>query len=284
MRSRGVKAGAVTILAACAIVWLVLVGAAWAFQRRLVYFPARGPVPGAASFVPGAEDVTVRTEDGLELGGWFVPCRRTGRNPAILLLNGNAGDRSDRAPLAAALARAGIAVMLVDYRGYGGNAGSPSEDGLAADARAAVRALEARDDVDPDRIAYLGESLGAAVAVRLATERPPGALVLRSPFTTLADVGTHHYRFLPVRTLLRDSYPSIERIARVSCPLLVISGGRDAIVPSSMSLALFEAAREPKRLFVIEGADHNDFDLLAGPRMIEAVTTFLAEHLPPEPR
>ncbi|HJW63322.1 MAG TPA: alpha/beta hydrolase, partial [Actinomycetes bacterium] len=109
----------------------------WLFQRRLLYFPTPGPAPPAASVLPGAEDVTFDTPDGLRLAGWFVPARPGARGPAVLVCNGNGGDRSMRVPLAAALSRMGLAVLLFDYRGYGGNPGSPSEEGLAADARAA---------------------------------------------------------------------------------------------------------------------------------------------------
>ena len=192
----------------------------------------------------------------------------------MLVFNGNAGDRSMRAPLAAALNRMGYSVLLFDYRGYGGNSGRPTEDGLAADARAAEAWLAAQPGVE--RVAYFGESLGAAVAVGLAVQRPPAALVLRSPFTSLPDVGAVHYPWLPVRRLLLDRYPSIERIASVSAPLLVIAGDRDDIVPLSLSKRLYDAAAEPKRFVLVPGAGHNDPALLDGPRMLAEVEGFLS--------
>ena len=179
-----------------------------------------------------------------------------------------------RAPLAAALNRMGYSVLLFDYRGYGGNSGRPTEDGLAADARAAEAWLAAQPGVE--RVAYFGESLGAAVAVGLAVQRPPAALVLRSPFTSLPDVGAVHYPWLPVRRLLLDRYPSIERIASVSAPLLVIAGDRDDIVPLSLSKRLYDAAAEPKRFVLVPGAGHNDPALLDGPRMLAEVEGFLS--------
>jgi fermentation-respiration switch protein FrsA (DUF1100 family) len=247
-------------------------GVAWAFQRSLIYFPSPqlGPRP------PGAQEVTFTTSDGLELGGWYFPARGA-EGRAVLVCNGNAGNRSHRAPLAEALRDRGWAVLLYDYRGYGGNAGRPSEQGLARDARAAISWLEDREDVDADRIAYLGESLGAGVAAGLAAERPPAALVLRSPFTSLGDLGSVHYPFLPVGLLLRDRFPVVDHVRSYEGPVLVIWGERDTIVPPDQSLAVARAASRSRHV-VIAGADHNDAGLLSGEEFLEAVVGFLAEH------
>ncbi|TFV61376.1 alpha/beta hydrolase [Mycobacterium sp. PS03-16] len=249
-----------------------VLGLLWTQQRRLVYFPSRGPVPSVAAVAPGAQDVVVRTADGLELGAWFFPATP---GPAVLICNGNGGDRSMRAALAVALRARGLSVLLFDYRGYGGNPGRPTEDGLAADARAARDWLAAQPQVDPSRIAYLGESLGAAVAVGLATEQPPAALILRSPFTSLADAGAVHYPWLPVRRLLIDRYPSLERIGALRSPLLVIAGDRDDIVPAELSRRLYDAAPQPKTWVTVPGAGHNDPALLDGPVLLTAIDRFL---------
>jgi uncharacterized protein len=252
-----------------------LLGLLWSQQRRLIYFPSPGPVPSAQGFVPNGRDVVLETEDGIQLGAWYFPV--PGRGPAVLVCNGNGGDRSLRLQLAAALNRMGLSVLLFDYRGYGGNPGRPTEDGLAADARAAEAWLATQSEVDPERIAYFGESLGAGVAVGLAMERPPAALVLRSPFTSLAEVGRVHYPWLPVGRLLMDRYPSIDRIGSVDAPVLVIAGDRDDIVPTSLSKRLYEAAPEPKRFVLVPGAGHNDVALLDGRQMIDEVGRFLSE-------
>jgi hypothetical protein len=195
----------------------------------------------------------------------------------VLVCNGNGGNRSLRAPLAAALARAGLAVLLFDYRGYAANPGQPTEAGLAADARAALAYLAARPEVDPARLVYFGESLGAAVALRLAVERPPAALVLRSPFASLAEIGRLHYPWLPVSLLLADRYDSLGRVGGLAAPLLVVAGERDRIVPASHSRRLFDAAPQPKRFVLLPGADHNDLDLLVGPRLLAEVLAFLGQ-------
>lgn len=269
---------------ACAA-YLVLVAAVWWFQRRLVYFPIGTPPP-AAGVLPGAEERPFETGDGLVLGAWFVPAGGDGPlapRAAVLVCNGNAGNRADRAPLAAALARRGYAVLLFDYRGYGGNPGSPSEAGLLEDARAARRHLEVLVPGAP--VVLFGESLGSAVALAEAVARPPGALVLRSPFTSLAALGRLHYPFLPVGRLLRDRYPCLDRIADLACPLFVAAGERDGIVPLSESRALFDAAPgSVKRLLVVPRADHNDGELFAGDRLLEEIDRFLNDILPKAPR
>jgi fermentation-respiration switch protein FrsA (DUF1100 family) len=244
----------------------------WGLQRRLIYFPSPGPVPPATAVLPTGRDVALETDDGIRLGAWYFP----GRGGAMLVCNGNAGDRSMRAGLAVAFHQAGFSVLLFDYRGYGGNAGEPSEDGVAADARAARAWLAGQPDVDADRIVYFGESLGAAVAVGLAVQSQPAALVLRSPFTSLADVAAAHYPWLPVRRLLLDRYPSIDRIAGVCTPVLVIAGDRDDIVPMSLSRRLYDTAGDPKRFVVVPGAGHNDPELVEGRPMMAEITGFLS--------
>jgi uncharacterized protein len=249
----------------------------WAMQRRLIYFPI-GVVPSLASLgLADVQPVTFDTADGLRLDGWFFPVNGAEPPQTILVFNGNAGNRAYRLPFAAALRRRGFHVMLFDYRGFGGNPGSPTERGLASDARAAREYLIGRHDVDPARLIYFGESLGTAVAVELATELPPAALILRSPFTSMADVGQYHYWWLPVRLLIRDRYDSLARISRVKSPLLVIAGERDRIVPFDQSRRVYESSGSAhKRFLSIPNADHNDEDLLDGDAMIEEITRFLS--------
>jgi hypothetical protein len=230
--------------------------------------------PDEAGLGP-AESVRLRTEDGLDLGAWFAPARPEPARGTVIVFNGNAGNRSYRGTLGSRFVAAGFGVLLFDYRGYGGNAGSPSEKGLAADARAARHYVASRPDVDSARIVYFGESLGAGVAVSLALEQPPAALVLRSPFSSAVEVGRFHYPWLPVRWILRDRFLSIERIGRVASPTLFIAGDEDRIVPASQTSALFDAAREPKALMMMPGADHNDEALAEGPEMIARVVSFV---------
>jgi uncharacterized protein len=247
-----------------AVVALVL-GLLWQFQRRLIYFPTTGPVPSAATYLTGARDVVLTTSDGVQLGAWYLA--GPPGSAAVLVANGNAGDRSARAPLAAALGARGLSVLLFDYRGYGGNAGSPSEDGLKRDVRAAREFLV---DQSNGPLIYVGESLGAAVVAELATEHPPAGMVLRSPFVSLADVGRVHYPYLPVGALLKDRYPVAEYVERVACPVTVVFGTRDSIVPPTQSQAVATAA-DVATVVPVPGADHNDLELLDGDALVSAI-------------
>ncbi len=269
--SRGITIAVLVVIALLALLWVA--------QRRMIYFPTQN-VPPLAALSSSVEEVSFITEDGLRLTAWFLPADVENPLGAVLVFNGNAGNRAHRLPLGEALAEGGYSVLLVDYRGYGGNPGAPTEEGLAADAEGALAYLRSRADVDSRRIVYFGESLGAGVAVRLATAQPPAALILRSPFTSLADIASVHYPVIPVSLLLRDRYESIDMIGGIEAPLLVIAGSADRIIPSEQSKRLYDAANEPKRLAVIENAGHNDLALLAGEEMVREMVAFLRNWLP----
>lgn len=258
----------VKVLAGLLVVLLVMVAGLWSFQRRLIYFPT-----GVPDRVPaGWEAVTLSTADGLSLTAWLVDADATvDREVAVIMFPGNSGNRSDRVALGEGLATRGFTTLLVDYRGYGGNPGSPSESGLALDAQAALEFIR-KSSLGRSGVAYFGESLGSGVAVALAAVQPPAALVLRSPFTSLVDVGRHHYGFLPVGSFLKDRYPSLERAGVVDAPTLVIAGTADSVVPFEQSQIM--AAELDAELHVVEGADHNDWRLFADPALLDLLADF----------
>jgi len=256
-----------------ALVLLTLcVGLVWLSQRRLIYFPSRD-VPEAELALPGAEEITFSTDDGLLLEGWFLPA--DAKLVTVAVFNGNAGNRGDRAEFGRALSDYGYGVLLFDYRGYGGSPGQPSEEGLVADGVAAVRYLSKRVDVEADKLVYFGESLGAGVAVATADSHPPAALILRSPFTSLSDVAGVHYPYLPTRVMLWDKYPNLVTVPKVHAPLLVIAGTTDRTVPVEQSVRLYDAANEPKELLLIRGADHNDHQLGSAPEIVRSIVEFI---------
>jgi dipeptidyl aminopeptidase/acylaminoacyl peptidase len=226
------------------------------FQRRLIYHPERADslVANANEFAPHAvENIAVRTEDGLDLHGWLVQSHAIPQGTPdserrlVLFFHGNAGHRGDRQMDFRETADAGFDMLMVDYRGYGENSGNPSEFWMARDARAVWRfATEARSYA-PERILICGESLGGAVAVRLCADLcedgiTPGGLVTISTFASLASVAAGHYPMFPVRYLLWDRYDSAAAIGDVRCPVCLIHGTEDDIVPIAEGRTLFEAA------------------------------------------
>ncbi|HXH80272.1 alpha/beta hydrolase [Nocardioides sp.] len=251
------------------VIGVVPVGMLWALQRQLIYFPDARPVPPAAYAIEGARDVTLRTADGLELNAWFIPAAGTEDTAmAVLVAPGNGGNRAGRARFAEELSSRGMAVLLMDYRGYGGNPGTPSEEGLAADADAAVDAL-AEQGYPPHQTIYFGESLGSGVVAALQARHPPAGVVLRSPFTELADVGAHHYPWLPVRALLRDQFPVLDHLAGSDVPVTVIYGDRDSVVPTELSARVADEAPALVERVVLH-ADHNE-PVMFGPQVAAAV-------------
>ena len=232
--------------------------------NALLFFPAR-----ALHATPDSpyEELAIATDDGERLHGWWVP---SGAEHArhVLLCHGNGGNVSDRVPHIAHLNAAGFDVLAFDYRGYGRSTGRPSEAGTYRDARAARRALLER--ADPDRVLYLGESLGAAVALELAHHHPPAGLILQSPFTSVRDMARLHYPVVP-RALVPDAYPSLRLIRQLAIPLLVLHGERDDIVPLLHGEELYEAAAGPKRLVRFPRAGHND---LVGPAWAAAIAAW----------
>jgi pimeloyl-ACP methyl ester carboxylesterase len=258
------------------VIGVIVVGVpAVVMQRRLIYHPTIEVPPPAVAGVPDAEPLEVTAADGTTLASWYVPADGAPVG-AVLVLHGNAGNRAHRGPLAAALARRGLATLLLDYRGFGGSDGRPSEEGLIADARAAADALRRRSGLPAARTVYFGESLGSAVAARLAAERHPAALVLRSPFPSLTDVGARLYPWLPVRLLLRDRFETTERVAAFDGAVLAVAGERDRLIPPELSRQVVDGA-DDARLLTVEGAAHNDRALLDGAVMLDGITTFLRE-------
>lgn len=254
----------ITLTVLAALLALLLVG-----QRRLIYLPIPSTVPPVETALPGAEERTLVTDDGLDLSAWLARPTGHDRGVGVLVAPGNAGHRGMRAPLAEALRDCGFTVLLMDYRGYAGNPGRPTEAGLHRDALAARADLQAATGFADADLLYYGESIGTGVVAGLAAAHPPGGLVLRSPFPELADVGATHYPFLPVRSLLRDRYPVAAAVADLDVPVTVIYGTADRIVPPELSEQVAQAADDVEVVRV--DADHNDPALLDGPDLIDAV-------------
>ena len=247
--------------------------------NSLLYFPSREIVATPAQAGLDYMDLQFETEDGERLHGWWIG-NETNRLGHLLLCHGNAGNVGDRIPHAALLTTAGFDLLLFDYRGYGRSTGRPSEEGTYRDARAALSSMLKQPGVDRGRIIYMGESLGGAVALDLALERPPAGLVLLSAFTGVRALGRLHYPFVPA-PLIPDAYPVLRRIHELRAPLLVLHGDHDDIVPLSHGKALFDAAPEPKRIHLFRGRGHNDLVPLARVELAEVIAAWAkATHEP----
>jgi fermentation-respiration switch protein FrsA (DUF1100 family) len=246
---RLVTAGLVAYLTALALLFIL--------QRQLL-FPAGQAPPSLerARLADLMDPEKITTADGLELLSWY---RRPPRDdaPLILFFHGNAGTIENRAMKAKTYIDAGFGLLLVEYRGYGGNPGSPSEAGLYADGRAALAFAAARG-IAPGHIVLHAESLGTGVAVQMATEQRAAALVLEAPYTSIADVAQSAFPLFPVRWLVRDRFASVDKIGRIGVPLFVIHGEDDQTIPVQFGKALFAAASEPKEARWLPGAGHND--------------------------
>ena len=247
-------------------------------ERMFVFFPT-----GEVEATPGDvgleyEDVFFETEGGERLHGWFVP----GRNEVTWLwFHGNGGNVGHRVEeMVLFNRRLGVDQFIFDYRGYGNSDGSASVRNTHQDARAALRYLRGRTDVNPDKVVYFGRSLGAAVAVELAVEHPPLGVALVAPFTSLRDMARVAYPGLPLPPWMVGSrYDSLRLIPQVTAPVLVIHGQRDEIVPVSQGRELFEAANEPKSFVTLPAAGHNDTYEAGGSRYWDSLAGFL-ESLP----
>lgn len=273
-----------------ALVFLVglssLLGLVLLFEEKLIYFPSRELDLTPAELSLEHEEVTLETDDGLRLHGWFLPARsgRTAESlsPSVLYCHGNAGNVSHRLVSVAEMhAELGVSVLLFDYRGYGRSEGSPDEAGTYRDARAAYRYLVVDRGVPPDEIVLYGESLGAAVALELATEVPARALVLESPFTSIADMARAAYPWLPASGLLRTRYDNLAKIPEIGVPLLVVHGTRDETVPFEQGQRLYERAPAPKRFLAVEGAGHSNVSAVARDRYWSAWRELLVTSLEP---
>jgi uncharacterized protein len=249
-----------SLLAVLVAGYVILVGALWALQRQLLFLPDRTAPNAAAAGLPDMASVRLRTPDGLDLLAWWRP--PSGDQFVIVYLHGNGGHIGYRGSRVRPFLDRGMGVLLVSYRGYGGNPGSPSENGLLADGRGALEFLTTQG-IGTGRTVLYGESLGSTVAVRLASEQadagqPVAALVLEAPLSSVVDVATHHYPWVPIGLLLKDRLEAAAHIDRTAAPILILHGQEDRVVPIRFGQKLYDAARQPKEAVWLEGAGHED--------------------------
>ena len=224
-------------------------------HRYFVYMPDRRRLTPAEAGLSCVQEITIRTRDGVNLIAWYAQAKRN--KPTLLYFTGNGGCAATRAQKVARIQACGYGVFILNYRRYGGSGGWPTERNNIADAVAAYDRLLSLGVARKDIVAY-GELLGTSVATRLSLQRPVQALVLEAPFTSVVDVGMLSWGFLPLRYIMVDQYRTIDHIAEVRVPLLVVHGARDRVIPVGQARHLYNKARNPKRLVILPRGDHND--------------------------
>jgi len=263
------------------LAWCLIVGALFFFQRSLLYFPDQQSAGDPQSYgLDTAEVVKIPVEEGIELTSWYIP-PKTDKHPVMVLFHGNAGDIGDRAHKARFYHDFGMGVFLVEYRGYAGNPGKPTEKGLYADGKASIEYLIRKRQVSAQRLIIYGESLGTGTATEMMLFYDAAALVLETPFTSIGSVAQSLYPIVPVKFLLWDKFDNAKKIKKIQSPLLILHGTADETVPYVEGQRLYSTAIEPKELVSIEGGIHNNlYDFTQTGR---SVIGFLKNHRILEP-
>jgi hypothetical protein len=244
------------LLISAVCVYVLVVGMLYVMQRSLLYHPTATRIRPAEARLPEAQEVVLTTSDGEKLIAWHVPPR--GDKPVVIYFHGNAeivawGAWRHRATIAD-----GTGLIALNFRGYGGSTGTPTEDGLHRDAQAAY--AFAAERYPQHRIVLWAQSLGTGVAVRLASEKPVGKLILEAPYSSAVDVAASLFPWVPVRWLMKDHLRSDQWIGAVHVPLLIMHGALDDVIPIRFGERLFALANEPKRFIRFDKAGHNDLD------------------------
>ena len=245
-------------------------GVLYVAQRSMLYHPTAARIRPAEAGLPEAEEVVLTASDGEKLVAWHVPPR--GDAPVVIYFHGNAEIVAWRVERHRATIADGTGLIALNFRGYGGSSGTPTEDGLHRDAQAAYAFAAAR--YPPQRIVLWGVSLGSGVAVRLAAESPTAKLILEAPYSSTVDVAASLFPFLPVRWLMKDQFRSDEWIGKVHVPLLIMHGAQDEVIGIRFGERLFALANEPKRFIRYDHAGHNDLDEYGSG---DAARAFIAE-------
>lgn len=241
------------------------------FQRHLIYYPSKSRAHLNDYQVKDMHVINLHTKDGLVLTSWYRPAKEN--HPTLLYFHGNAGNIGGRMALGREFMDAGLGLLLLEYRGYGGNKGNPTEQGLYEDGRTAIRFLQQQGIKNEDIVLY-GESLGSGVATKLGVEYPVCAVVLQSPYTSLTDMTRFYYPFMLLKPW--DRFDSLQRIQSINAPILILHGTKDTVVPYSQGLTLFQHAHEPKKMLSFEQEGHNN--IWNAPGFSEHIYKFVTEY------
>lgn len=267
---------------ALCMAYVLLSVLAWKLQDRLAFPAPKGALPQPSTLgSPDGFIVTVTTSDSVQLRGWYLPPNpapdTAEKAPAVIWFYGNMETVEGIAPILLQFRPPGMGLLALDYRGYGTSGGTPTEDGVYLDAEAAWEYLTSLPEIDSTRIAAYGRSIGSAVALFLATERPVRALVLDSPLSNAREMARRHYRFMPTR-LTRLSLDNLGRAERLRVPLIVFHGTEDWVAPIEMGRRVAKLGRA-EALVEIPAAGHNDTYVFGGDAYVARFHEFLERHL-----
>lgn len=267
------------LIIAGAVGYMVLAGMVWFNQRGMIYpaskYPS-GEIPDELTRA-GVEIVHLIPEEGIRLESWWFPPVDS-EAPVILWFHGNGGDIRTRGHEALEWMRRGVGVFLLEYRGYGASTGEPSEAGFYRDAEAAWDHLTNERKISASRIVPFGRSMGGGIASWIALGKSPSALILESSFTSLVDRAKELYPYLPVNLLLKDRYPTLDRIPRIACPILIVHGTDDEVIDIHHSKELAKSRAEGITTHWVERAGHNNLVGTMGTRYHELIEQFIREH------
>ena len=236
--------------------YFIVLGILGCSQRSFLYFPSRETIDLSKYNDIGLKEVELTTSDGLLIKSWFKKPKTKGDN-TILIFHGNAGNIGDRIEKFKHFISTDYGMFFLEYRGYGGNPGKPSEKGLYNDALAALKFL-AKQNIFSDKIILYGESLGCGIAAKLSSENAFATTILESPFTSIGDVAQRHYWYLPAKWLVLDRYDILGVIKDIKSPLMVIHGEKDKVINIEFGKKVFDAAPEPKKALFVPNAGHNN--------------------------
>ncbi len=243
----------VRIIIAAFAVYMGVVGFMYVRQRDFMYFPQTTEITPSEKGFTQAKSMDLRTHDGERIVAWWVP-PESPEKPVFLYLHGNAGNLATRAERFKKMVSDGAGLLAIDWRGYGGSTGTPTESGLRQDTMAAYQWLV--EQTSPQRVVVFGESLGSGLAVWLASKQPVGVVVLDSPFMSTLAMAQERYWYLPVSWLMKDTYRSDVAMRNVTSPVLIMHGDADRVVPFVQGEALFALAPEPKQFYRIPAGNH----------------------------
>lgn len=256
--------------------YLILIGFVYVKQGSMVYYPSREITETPGTIGLNFEEIILRTKDGINISAWHIPARH--ERGVVLFCHGNAGNISHRLDSIRIFHDLNLAVFIFDYRGYGKSKGLPTEKGTYLDAESAWYYLVNVRHFQPEKIILFGRSLGSAVAAEIALRHKAGAIIIESGFTSIPDLGSKFFPYLPLRLISRFHYSTVDKVSKIDIPKLFIHSPQDEMIPFEHGVTLFEKAKEPKEFLQITGS-HNEGFLISGRTYIDGLNRFISKYL-----